>query len=240
VKNKLILILTSALMIFCAGIYQQHLQARGSDVRLLDVNRILKSYGFKGGEISFASNSPVHKLDFLSQMTYGAIEETGAIDTAEEFITAVYYSPIELSASAKKSILAELPEGKTGALRLAAMWLKKRAEEDGTGYIKAIEIIKEKSGITESEINTFFAAAIEKEVMKQGKVYLGKYYSGDKLKDAVRPLVEYYINPTKENLEKLDDAHSSVKSPSAYIDLIREVGGLGGNSLTTKVILYSH
>jgi len=195
-----------------------------SDVRLMDVNKILKSYGFKGGV--YNSGDTVNcRFNLLTQAAYGKIEEGASIDTAEEFITAVYYSPIELSASAKKSILAELPEDKTGALRVAAMWMKKRAEEFDSGYIKAIEIIKEKSGITESEINTFFAAAIEKEVMKQGKVYLGKYYSGEKLKDAVRPLVEYYINPTKENLEKLADAKSSTINPAAFMLVVRTIGG---------------
>jgi len=210
----------------------------GMEVRLMNINNILRACKMH----QFSNSSAiVADVDIGDNTGIASAEgEDSIIDTQEEFITAAYYNIKILPANAQKVISAELPKGKTGALRVAAMWMKKRAEEFDSGYIKAIEIIKEKSGITESEINTFFAAAIEKEVMKQGKVYLGKYYSGEKLKDAVRPLVEYYINPTKENLEKLDDAHSSVKSPSAYIDLIREVGGLGGNSLTTKVILYSH
>lgn len=203
-----------------------------TEVRLMNVNNILKNYGFREGVYN-SGDSANCKFNLLTQSTYGKIEEGASIDTAEEFLTAAYYSPIKIEYKAQAVIDKELPKGKEGALKLTTMWLKKCAEEDACdGAQKAIDIIKTKSGLNDTDIRNYFVAAIEKEALAQGKKYLGKYYSNDELKYVVKPLIEYYMNPTKANLEKLADAQASSKDVVAYINFIREIGG---NTLAVRV-----
>jgi len=91
-------------------------------------------------------------------MQFGRIEGAINIDTPEEFITAAYYSPVEISASARAAINRELPQGREGALRLGAMWLKKSAElpQNAGAYQRALSMIMQRSGVSAQEIRDYY------------------------------------------------------------------------------------
>jgi len=109
----------------------------------------------------------------MAEMDYGEIEKKANIDTPEEFLTATYFSPIKIDRTKETQINMILPRNKEGALKLCAMWLKKRAEnlidihdkkpevKDYTqNYSEVIEKIIRKTGISNSDVNIFFAKAI--------------------------------------------------------------------------------
>jgi len=105
------------------------------------------------------------------------------------------------------------------------MWLKKWAEstENAASYQKAIDIIKQKSGLNDTEIRDYYAGAIEKEILKYGKQRLGKFYSKAELKSFLQPLINYYINPTDANLQIAANARKQCKSPSYYSLVVMEI-----------------
>lgn len=66
------------------------------------------------------------------------------IDTVEEFIAAVYFTPVELSARVKARIEQHLPKNRTGVLKLYNMWKLKMAErpEMVERYAAAINLVR--------------------------------------------------------------------------------------------------
>ncbi|MCB1174742.1 MAG: hypothetical protein KDK39_14325 [Leptospiraceae bacterium] len=131
---------------------------------------------------------------------------TESIDSQEEFITAVYYSPIQISPAAQSAIDRELPKGKEGALKLGAMWLKKSVDEntDSTSgkYTKALAIIQEKSGVSQSEILSYYRRSITAEALALGKKHFEGRLSEAELKKAMAPVIAYYTetNPSRRKL----------------------------------------
>jgi hypothetical protein len=47
----------------------------------MNVNNVLRSYGFRGGVFSLESNSPVFRLDPINKRPFGRIESNITIDT---------------------------------------------------------------------------------------------------------------------------------------------------------------
>ncbi len=228
------------LFVFCAALMTFALPA-GAEVRLVDTGRVLSAHGFKDGRFDPGAD-PIAIIDVKSHQNFGSIEKTASfLDTAEEFITAAYYSPIQVPASARAAIDRELPRGKEGALRLGSMWLRKTAEhpENKAGYRKALDLIASKSSVTMNEINTYYAGAIEKEILAKGRSRLGRFYSYNELKNTVlRPVVEYYINPTEENLRRMAVAANSSKNIYDYILFVGDLNsdlGAKVNALTNKL-----
>ncbi len=182
-----------------------------TEVRLMNVNSLLKYYGFKNAE--FTPGAKENRVVLASIATFGKIEKNASIDTPEEFITAAYYSPIQISKSAQSKIEKELPHSKDGALSLASMWMKKAAiyPENASSYRKVIELIKQKSNVSDAEISQFYSAAVEKEVMRLGKKHLGKFYSDAELKNTVlKPIVDYMVNPSPKGLTNIRNFQKSL------------------------------
>ena len=152
----------------------------------------------------------------MAEMDYGEIEKKANIDTPEEFLTATYFSPIKIDRTKETQINMILPRNKEGALKLCAMWLKKRAEnlskvysgktdekDYSTNYLQVVSKIMDKANISKSEVADYFAKAIESEIIKYGKEHLGKWYSESELRLSIlKPLIEYYKDPSKSNLDK--------------------------------------
>lgn len=163
----------------------------------MNVNNILKNYGFKNGVFKRSAN-PVNKLDFNAQMKYGALEKTVTIDTPAEFLTAAYYSPIKISYKAQTAINSELPKGKTGAMRLASMWLTKMAEnpEKAAKYKKALDIIMKKSGVNKYQIAKYYAKSMERKIYAMP---LGEPLTPTEQNKVKNLLLAYMVKPTKAN-----------------------------------------
>jgi hypothetical protein len=86
------------------------------------------------------------------------------------------------------------------------MWLKKSAEEreNHEKYTTAINIIKEKSGISDREINSYFNKAIENEINKIADENLGAQYPQKFIyAEIAAPVVNYYREPSKKNEDDL-------------------------------------
>ncbi len=175
------------------------------DARLVDNQKVLIHYGFKNGLFNLKDDSNDVVFD-LWDIDVG-IEKTEGdpdfMDTFEEFFTIIYYSPIEITdPTAKAEIEKEIPHTKEGAMKLVAMWLKKRAENltNSENYLKVIEMIKQKSGISDVEIKDYYDRAITAEIVKWGKKYFPNYTEAD-LRDKVFPkLIGYHKEPGEEKL----------------------------------------
>lgn len=235
-KHSMRLAVTAAMLIAVMAMFTQKLCAEEKmETRLVNVSNVLSYYGFKGGKFSISGDSVVDKLPAVDQIKFGKIEGVKCIDTPEEFITAAYYSQIEVPKSARTKIEKELPRSKEGALRLASMWMKKAAifPENAAAYSKAIEIIKQKSNVTDTEIRAYYAAAIEKEVLLLGKKYLGKWYKTEEERRALlQPIIDYMLHPTNDGLRKINAFHRSLTNDRnkyfGYTKIIDELDkGLG-------------
>lgn len=205
------------------------------EVRLMDMNNILRNYGFKEGCFYLDINTPDNKLPFIVRAQFGAIEKDACIDTAEEFVTAAYYSPISISPKAQAAIDKELPKDSEGAKRLGAMWMRKIAEypENSANYNKAIDLICSKSNVTRTEITAYYAIAIEKLIFETGKKHLGGLYSQKELKDGgLKPIVDYYLNPTEDNLNKIALTAKESRDRKKYFDVLVNLN----EPLSTRVI----
>lgn len=196
----------------------------------MNISNVLNYYGFNGGKFN-SSVKIVKDLDFSDDLATGEIEgNKSIIDTPEEFITAAYYTPVQITKVAQSKIEKELPHTKDGALQLASMWMKKWAiyPENGASYQKAIDLIKQKSGVNDAEIRDYYAASAEKEIMKIGKKHLGKFYSDAELKNSVlKPIIDYMLNPTVDGLKRINKFHDSLVDNrlvfSAYGKVIDEI-----------------
>ena len=179
--------------------------AHADDVRMPDKVKILTAYGFKGGAYD-TNNKVVEEISFGTSTDNRLLDidgDRGFADSPEEFITAVYFTPVTINAGAQKIVDSELPRNKEGALRLCSMWLLKTAEypENAGKYRDAIGIIKQKAGekfgvqLTDSEIRTYYADAIKKKVYETPIRLLAKDEQ-----DRVRELLmAYLLEPTEKN-----------------------------------------
>jgi len=190
-------------------------------VTMLSQVTILESYGFENGVYDSLSDISIGIDDELHE-TIGNVEnEDFFIDTPEEFLTAVYFSPIEITdISAQRIIEEELPQDKEGVLRLCGMWLKKVAEypENSKNYWDAIELIKQKA---EEELNIvvkdngepdgiigYYVEAMRKEIYETPLDLL----SSEEKAKARELLLAYFKNPSVENGEKFKDFSRSLRS----------------------------
>ncbi len=199
-----VLLFTLAMGACDGGGTEAVLHAAMPEVRLMNVNNVLSAYGMTQG---FVRGSPIiRNIPFSRMVEFGPIENNPSIDTPEEFITAAFYSPIEVSASARAAINRELPQGREGALRLGAMWLKKSAEmpQNAGAYQRALSMIMQRSGVSEREIREYYVRIMTDTINAAGQRYLGRYYTREQLVNTIcRPLVEYYSNPTTSNYNTL-------------------------------------
>jgi len=196
--------------------------AQGDD-GFLNANRVLSLYGFKGGNFD-PSEDMVYDIETATAGRTSDIEGNKyLIDTQEEFLTAAYYCPVEIvDATAKIEIEKELPHTKQGAIKLVAMWLKKRAEnlDNSANYLKIIDMIKEKSGLTYEDAKAYYDRAITVEILKWGKKYFPNYSEQQLEKTVLPKLIAYYQNPAEPNLiEAVKEADRS-ESIGAYINLV--------------------
>jgi len=193
----------------------------------MNISSILKNYSFTSGKFDkFEAMAFTPEMDSKIRTNVGSIEGNANIDTPEEFITAAYYSPIQISSKAQTAIDKELPKGKEGAFRLASMWLRKSAENPANkpGYMNALNIIMTRSNISIDEITNYYAKSIEKEIMAKGQKTMGRLYSKDELKNSVlKPLIDYYLNPTDANLNMIAMTAYKSKNTGKYFDTIREL-----------------
>ena len=133
-----------------------------------DTRNVLTNYGFQNGHFNTTAN-PVQELNFTDQNNIGSVEKDSAIDTKEEFLTAAYFTPVDVKPSAKARIEQHLPKNKEGVLKLCNMWKLKMAELPGhrDKYATAIRLVRklasEKMGINVShnEVEAHYARSIE-------------------------------------------------------------------------------
>lgn len=193
-----------------------------AEVRLMNMGNIFTAYGMPGHFVR--GHSAIRSIDVKTQLTIGKIEGAINIDTPEEFITAAYYSPIQISSKAQTAINRELPQNKEGALRLGSMWMRKIAEnpENKANYYKAIDIICQKSNVTRAEINSHYAVSIEQEIFNTGKRHLGGLYSNEELRNGtLRPIINYYLDPTEANLKMIAVVADQSRNTEKYVDAVR-------------------
>lgn len=179
--------------------------------RLPDINKILTAYKcldnnkFNYGAYVVTKVSLLGDPDDISSIE--GIKDL--LDTQEEFITASFYYKMPVISEVSEIIEKELPQGKTGALRLASLWLKKSAEDrDNYGKYKiAINIIKNKSKLSDGEIKNYFNKAIENEIQKITTENLGAQYTQKIIyNEIITPVSMYYTEPSKRNEENLINA----------------------------------
>jgi hypothetical protein len=94
------------------------------------------------------------------------------------------------------------------------MWLKKSAEmpHNAAAYQRALSMIMQHSGVSESEIREYYVSAITAAIHASGQRFLGRYYTREQLVNTIcRPLVEYYSNPTTSNYNTLVQTGGSLE-----------------------------
>ena len=175
---------------------------------LADINKLITAYGcIENGKYHLGSYVPTKvslagDIDDIEQIE----GMKSLVGMPEESIMASYYSQQQVAIEVRSIIEKELPRGKTGALRLAAMWRKRMAEDrPGSGrYIVALAIIKEKSGLSNREIDAYYIHAMENEIRKiTGEYFTSRYIENEMNSDLTLPLVAYYTNPSDGTEEQL-------------------------------------
>ncbi|OHD65545.1 MAG: hypothetical protein A2176_03050 [Spirochaetes bacterium RBG_13_51_14] len=179
--------------------------------RLPDINKVLAAYGcIENGKYNYGAYV-VTKASLLGDPdNISHIEGMkDLLDTPEEFITASYYRDLPVMSEMRIIIDTELPRGKIGALRLASMWLKKCAEDrDNYGkYMVAVNIIKEKSELSDKEFRSYFNKAIENKIHRIAMDNLGSLFPQKNIyNEIIVPVIAYYTIPNIENENNLVNA----------------------------------
>ncbi len=164
--------ITILLIMVCTTAFYGNAITTGSP--MISFSDILRSYGFKGGAFSVKS-STIDIIDFLAQMEYGEIEKSITIDTPEEFITATYFSPIEVQCvQARLQIEQVLPQNNKieAGIKLGAMWYQKMVayqfaapagsdkSEQLARYDLIMKTISERTGATRIQMVNAFRAGV--------------------------------------------------------------------------------
>jgi hypothetical protein len=214
------------------------------DERLPDVTKVLVAYGcIENGQFRYGA-PVVTKARLLDENDILTIEGMkSSLDTPEEFITVSYVAGLKVVQEVQGIIEEELPQGKTGALRLTSMWLKKQAEhtENSANYQKVVSIIKNIYGLKDDEIQDCFSKAIENEVLRNAKDCLGKWYSVSQLKENIcKPIIEYYINPIQANRDKLVKTGMSLMNEDmhkgqGYIEVLIKLNDRLASNIINKI-----
>lgn len=186
---------------------------------LLNQISILKSYGFSAGYY-IPENPLTSKVDPYVELEFGRIEAEENIDTAEEFITAGWFHPFTPRPDDMTLIEREIPHTRNGALKLCAMWMKKRAENKGLfivgeklrdyspNYTNVIEKIVSAYGLRRGAAEEYYRIAITDRILMSGGRELGYAFSRDTLEQSVlKPVIDYYIDPRRENFDRIVGAN---------------------------------
>jgi hypothetical protein len=150
------------------------------------------------------------QLDPAAESRMSKLEGDMTLDTAGELLMALYYSAVRTGAAASPVLAEELPAGKTGALRLAAMWLFRIAEypAEAERYRKIVRLIRSESGLDSAEIVDYFQGALKKKVQDAPLPLLSKDEAGQ-----VRDLLLLYLmDPT--NPDRVKNFRNCVKGIS--------------------------
>ena len=170
---------------------------------MINKNNLLTAYGFTNGEFSKTS-SLVRSLPRSARVKFGFVEgNERSIDKAEEWITAVYFHPLE--AKDIITVEAELPQTKEGAMRLCDMWFRKAAinPDNKENYDQIIEYICEETGIELEDAKIHYAKAVEAELMEIAKQELESQpllaslkLTEETIANFIYPIVSYFTDPT--------------------------------------------
>jgi hypothetical protein len=201
-KKKKFILLTALLLITPALAGEPELMGAAES------REILSYYGFQNGSYSAGSDTNM-KIDLENHAKFGVIEKDSSIvDTKEEFITAAYFTPVDIKPSAKARIEQHLPKTRDGVLKLCNMWKLKMAEGPGLRhkYAAAIRLVRklasEKMGINVSQqaVDNHYARSVENKLQ-------GLYNTIRELNDeeGVRLTKQYLLNPSESNKKALID-----------------------------------
>jgi len=137
---------------FCA-----HSVALNAGNSAVDVPGVLRALGFPGGVFD-PVNAMDYQFDPAIEAKVGRFDRDAAVDTAEELLTALFYSPAAVGNKTRESIERLLPPGREGALRLCSLWLLKSADTPAHGarYREAVRYIGERSKLQAGEILDFY------------------------------------------------------------------------------------
>ncbi len=230
----------------CILLFNDNLSSAAEDVRLPDITKLLTAYGCpEKGPIQYHPRVVVRgKFLFYDKNDISSIEEDKKfLDTPEEFITAAYLSDMKVIDEVQGIIQSELPEGKGGGLRLISMWRKKYAEYPGVtaDYQKAVNLIKTKEKLLDTEIKDYFVHAIEHEILMHAQSSLGQWYSSAQLRSAVcQPIIEYYINPVSANKEKIITTGVALMNENkdrgeGYIEILAALNNKFASDIINKI-----
>lgn len=173
--------------------------------KFIDRNKVFMQLGFERGKFD-KNNAMVQMLSNQCDMSFLSIEGSKYLaDTEEEFLTANFFYPLVIDDAKKKYQLdKEIPRNIEGSLKLGAMWMKKKAEyvNRTESYMIALNLIQQKSGISEQQIKDYYSKAMEKELLKLGNNYLGfRYTEKELMTNILKPTYNYYMHPTNANFQ---------------------------------------
>ncbi|MFW5808015.1 MAG: hypothetical protein ACOC2H_08915 [Spirochaetota bacterium] len=189
-----------------------------TEARLPDTSRIMKAYGFSGGTLT-RSAAIIDTLNDETAENTGLIEKTPVVDTAEEFITAAFFSQIvPENPDSRDMLTGELPPGRTGSLMVGAMWLKKGANMRKE-YDRALTYIVRHSTASKEQITEYYRLAVSARIEEiTARVLAGvpkSYYTytreretaqTDGSANAIDILKRYYTHPSDETYASLVEA----------------------------------
>jgi hypothetical protein len=187
--------------------------------RLLQIDKVLRTYGFQNGRLD-TNYSYIKDVNDAVVAVYGLPESHPVLSSPEEFISAAYFFPNILPWNHNNSAInKELPHNKEGGQRLLSMWLKKKAEvlvpmfysgqsEDEItnltrAYTDVVILLKRLLKYSDSEVNEYYSGAISNYLYLLYSDFLKETLPEEKQStDNIQPLIEYYINPTKNNFDE--------------------------------------
>lgn len=187
-----------------------------SNASCIDVPQVMRAYDIQDLS-AFSSSAYFGMIKPDIAKTVGAFADSPGIDTAEEFLTALFYSSVLPSDNEKKEIvLQQLSEGSAGARKIAALWFKKRADKSES-FEKAIAWIVVKSSVSRDSLFYFYREAISETISKKAALLLkdapyeyftipSEIISSKKREHIVKVITDYYIDPVSSNEQKLADA----------------------------------
>lgn len=175
----------------------------------INISRVLMACGVSSASIRVDAEIE-RNLDAEDIRTIGSFEAGEHIDTPAEFVTAVFYSKhIPRRIEDHQILVEELSIGRMGGIRLGAMWLRKRID-DNQDYDKAIEYIKRKSELSDGDIQSYYRDALSAEVDEAALRIIGDsprkrftYGEAPSEKNAIDVLKNYYVEPTDSNYKEL-------------------------------------
>ncbi len=182
-----------AVILMAAAAYGE--PASTARVGILNTTRILSLMGFPEGKFD-PSVSMDFQFDPGTEPKVGSFERDRSIDTVEEFLTALFYSPSAVNRETRSRLDRELPPGKDGAYLLCAMWLYKRADRPAYSakYMEAVHYIQKRSRLSGDHIIDFY----EKKISAMLSPITAKNLGDSELRILRELLSLYLISPNDE------------------------------------------